>query len=82
VGRGPGNHANVFHSAKWVGGSDLVHPDDRNSWGPTQSGDYGTSRGGWGDGGYALFTMEDAYACARYHATYVVTSAVKDEGIL
>lgn len=61
--RGSGNHANFFHSAKWVGGSTLVHPDDQNSWG-TQ----------WGEGGFGLFTMESAFQCRKYHMFYVLTS--------
>lgn len=78
VGNGKGNHANVFHSAKWVGGRDLVHPDDRNSWGPTQSEEYGRRGQSWGDGGFALFTMEQAFACNQWHDTYVITSAKPD----
>lgn len=78
VGRGMGNHATHFHSAKWVGGSELVHPDCRNSWGPTQSEEYGRRGQSWGDGGFALFTMEQAYACTKYHDTYVVTSSRPD----
>lgn len=78
TGRGKGNHANVFHSAKWVGGRDLVHPDDRNSWGPTQSEEYGKRGQSWGDGGFALFTMEQAFACNQWHDTYIVTSARPD----
>lgn len=78
TGGGPGNHANCFHSAKWVGGSNLVHPDDRNSWGPSVDPDYGKVGQSWGDGGYALFTMEQAFACVRNHDAYVVTSARPD----
>jgi hypothetical protein len=78
VGRGPGNHATVFHSAKYVGGEDIVHPDCRNSWGPSKSPEYGSSRGSWGDEGYAHFTMEQAFACNRHHDTYIVTSARPD----
>lgn len=74
VGRGPGNHANVAQSAKWVGGSDLVHPDDRNSWGPTANPIYGPPGSSWGDGGFGLFTMEDFYACNKWHDYYVMTS--------
>lgn len=75
---GKGNHATVFHSAKWVGGNDLVHPDCRNSWGPTQSAEYGRRGQGWGDGGFALFTMSQAFACNEWHDTYVITSSRPD----
>lgn len=79
VGRGPGNHSNLLHSAKWVGGRTLVHPDDQNSWGPCTSPLYGVvSKTGWGDGGFGLFTMEDVYACARNHCTYVIASSKAD----
>lgn len=72
VGRGPGNHSNLLHSGKWVGGSDLVHPDNQNSWGPCVNPAYGRVTDlGWGERGYALCTMEDVYACHRNHATYV-----------
>ena len=78
TGRGKGNHATYFHSGKWVGGKTLVHPDCKNSWGPSVSPDYGTSRGSWGEAGYALFTMEQAFACNQWHDTYIVTSANPD----
>lgn len=78
TGRGKGNHATYFHSAKWVGGEDLVHPDMRNSWGPSQNPDYGRLGQSYGDGGYALFTMEQAFACNEWHDTYVITSARSD----
>ena len=78
TGRGNGNHANCFHSGKWVGGNDLVHPDDRNSWGPSIDPDYGAPGQSWGDGGFALFTMEQAFACVQYHDAYIVTSARPD----
>ncbi len=73
VGRGRGNHSNCLHSAKWVGGKTLVHPDDQNSWGPSVNPLFGPVGGqGWGEGGFALFTMEDVFACAPYHCTYIV----------
>lgn len=78
VGRGKGNHATYFHSAKWVGGKTLIHPCCRNSWGPSQNPDYGRSGQSWGEGGYALFTMEQAFACNQWHDTYIVTSAATD----
>ena len=75
VGRGPGNHSNCLHSGKWVGGKTLVHPDDQNSWGPSVNALFGPTGGqGWGEGGFALFTMEDMFACARNHCTYIVPS--------
>lgn len=67
--RGVGNHANFFHSAKWVGGETLVHPDNQNSWGTN-----------WGEGGYGLFTMESAFQCSRHHTFYVLTSVNVDPG--
>jgi hypothetical protein len=79
VGRGAGNHSNVLHSGKWVGGKSLVHPDDQNSWGPSVDLLYGPTGGqGWGEGGFALFTMEDVFACARNHCTYIITSVKAD----
>lgn len=73
VGRGAGNHSNCLHSGKWVGGKSLVHPDDQNSWGPSVNALFGPTGGqGWGEGGFALFTMEDVFACARNHCTYIV----------
>jgi hypothetical protein len=78
TGNGKGNHANVFHSGKWVGGHDLVHPDDRNSWGPSQDEIYGRCGQSWGEGGFALFTMEQAFACNQWHDTFIVTSARPD----
>jgi hypothetical protein len=78
TGRGKGNHATYFHSAKWVGGKTLVHPDMRNSWGPSQHADYGRPGQSWGDAGYALFTMEQAFSCNEWHDTYIVTSARPD----
>ncbi len=71
-GRGVGNHATLFHSGKWVGGQDLVHPDIQNSWGPSQDPLYGpTGSAGWGDGGFGLFTMQDAFQCTQYHDFWV-----------
>ena len=78
TGRGPGNHATYFHSAKWVGGDDLVHPDCRNSWGPSQNPAYGRPGQSWGDKGFALFTMAQAFSCTSHHDTYIVTSARPD----
>lgn len=78
TGKGSGNHATMFQSAKWVGGSNLVHPDCKNSWGPSQDPRYGKPGQSWGDGGYALFTMEQAFACNQWHDTYIVTSARPD----
>lgn len=79
VGRGPGNHSNLLHAAKWVGGKTLIHPDDQNSWGPCVNPLYGRTGGsGWGEGGFGLFTMEDVWACARNHCTYILTSTKID----
>lgn len=77
-GRGNGNHATYWHSAKWVGGSDLVHPDVKNSWGPSQNPLYGPKGSGWGDGGYGLFTMQSAFQCIRSHDFYVAVSVKPD----
>lgn len=73
-GRGGGNHSNVAISAKFVGGRDLVHPTNRNSWGPTTDPIYGPMGSGWGEGGFASVTMEDFFACIPYHDFYVLTS--------
>lgn len=73
-GGGPGNHANVLQSAKWVGGRDLVHPDNRNSWGPSKDPLYGPMGSGWGEDGFGLVTMQDAFRCIRHHDFYVVTT--------
>lgn len=79
TGRGRGNHSNVFHSGKWVGGSELVHPDNQNSWGPCSNKLYGRTGGnGWGEGGFALFTMEQAFSCTKYHHTYICPSIKAD----
>jgi hypothetical protein len=78
TGRGRGNHATMFQSAKYVGGQDIVHPDCKNSWGPSLNPKYGRQGQSWGDRGYALFTMEQAFACNQWHDTYIVTSARPD----
>lgn len=81
-GRGVGNHATLAHSAKWVGGEDLVHPDVENSWGGGNNTDpnYGTpSRSSWGDGGFGLMTMSDFYACAKNHAFWVYAGSKKNK---
>ena len=72
-GRGNGNHATLFHSGKWVGGADLVHPDCENSWGPSVDPMYGPVGSGWGDNGFGLFTMQSAFQCTRYHDFWVLT---------
>lgn len=77
-GRGPGNHATIFFGGRWVGGRDLVHPDLCNSWGPVQSTMYGPRNSGWGDGGYGLMTMEDAFQCRQYHDFYVLPGVHED----
>jgi len=73
-GRGVGNHANFEDGGKWVGGADLVHVNVDNSWGPTADPIYGPTQGGWGDNGYALFTMDDFLACLPYHDYWLFTS--------
>lgn len=78
VSRGTGNHANLLQSAKYVGGNDIVHPDNRNSWGPSKSPDYGPMGSGWGDDGFGLVTMEDCFHCIQYHDFYVLTSVKMD----
>lgn len=78
TGRGKGNHATMFQSAKYVGGQDIVHPDCKNSWGPSQDPRYGRPGQSWGEKGYALFTMDQAFACNQWHDTYIVTSARPD----
>jgi hypothetical protein len=77
-GRGPGNHATFIHSGKFVGGKDLIHPDNQNSWGPTQDAMYGPRGTGWGDGGYGLFTMESLFQCRQYHEFWVMVSSKFD----
>lgn len=85
VGRGSGNHATLAHSAKWVGGSDLVMVDVQNSWGSgsNTNPDYGTpSRSSWGEGGFGLMTMDDFYACAKNHAFWVYAGSKKNKDSL
>ena len=77
--RSPGNHSNLFHSGKWVGGSEMVHPDDENSWGPVEDEIYGPKGPAWGDGGFGLFTMEDAFRCAHIHPPYLMVSIGIDD---
>lgn len=78
VSKGVGNHANLLHSGKWVGGKNLVDPDNANSWGPTANPLYGPSGPAWGEGGFGLCRMEDAYACAHIHPPYIMISASAD----
>lgn len=68
-GHGMGNHANFIHSGEWVGGTELVHLDDQNSWGTD-----------WGDGGFGKFTMESFFRCRKNHLFYVMTSMNVDPG--
>lgn len=79
VGRGPGNHATLAHSAKWVGGTDLALIDIQNSWGPSANPIYGARTSGWGEGGFGLMTMEDFYACAKNHAYWVYAGSKKNK---
>jgi hypothetical protein len=69
---GFGNHAVLVHSGKWVGGTELVHPDIQNSWGPSSNPLLGPTGGeGWGDRGFGLSTMEGLYQCAKTHVFWV-----------
>ena len=77
-GQGMGNHASFFHSAKFVGGRDIVHPDLCNSWGPTASAMYGPQNAGWGDRGFGLMTMPQAFQCRQYHDFYAIMDFVQD----
>jgi hypothetical protein len=74
-GRGSGNHANTAVSAKWVGGEDIVHIDDKNTWGPVDDPAYGPTGSGWGDAGFGLFTMESFYRCRENHMYWVLVGA-------
>ena len=80
-GRGIGNHANVASSAKWVGGDDLVHPDDDNSWGPSVDPLYGPTGTGWGDNGFGLFTMQSFFQCRRWHMFWVLVSTTQEPSV-
>lgn len=72
-GNGPGNHASLFHSAKWVGGSDIVHPDLENTWGPSKNARlYGPQGSSWGQDGFGLMTMQDAFRVANNHVFWVL----------
>lgn len=71
-GNGPGNHALLGHSGKWVGGEDLVHVDVQNTWGPTVNPLLGPVKSqGWGDGGFGLITMSSLWQCAKNHVFWV-----------
>jgi hypothetical protein len=78
-GRGVGNHANLAHSGKWVGGDDLVHADNQNSWGPTADEAYGPKGSAWGDGGFGLFTMESFFRCRKNHMYWVLVGATQEQ---
>lgn len=73
-----GNHSNLLHSGKWIGGKNLVDPDNQNSWGPVEDEIYGPKGASWGEGGFALTTMEVAFSCARIHPPYVQVSVSAD----
>lgn len=77
-GNGPGNHANVSPCGKWVGGNDLVHPDDDNSWGPSVDPLYGPTGSGWGEDGNGLFTMESFFRCRRNHMFWVLVGTTQE----
>lgn len=68
-GRGMGNHANFIHCGKFVGGKDIVHPDDQNSWGAA-----------FGEDGFGLFTMESLFQCTPYHFFFILASFDVAEG--
>jgi hypothetical protein len=81
--RGPGNHALIVHSGKWVGGDDLVHPDIQNSWGPTKNPLLGRVGGsGWGEDGFGLITMSSLWQCARSHVFWVFPGSKANKGAL
>ena len=72
VGNGMGNHACLFHSAKWVGGEDLIAPDLENSWGGGNTDSmYGPPGTSWGEGGFGLMTMQDSFRVTKYHTFWV-----------
>jgi hypothetical protein len=70
-GNGRGNHATLIHSGRWVGGKTGVHPDVQNSWGPSPDAIFGPTTGSWGDGGFGLMTMEEAFQCRANHVFWV-----------
>jgi hypothetical protein len=76
--RAPGNHSNLIHSGKWMGGKNLVDPDNQNSWGPVEDEIYGPKGASWGEGGFALTTMEILFACAHIHPPYVQVASTAD----
>jgi hypothetical protein len=83
--RGQGNHAMLLQAGEWRGSSvEQVTPELRNSWGPSADPIYGPTVGGWGEGGFGLCTMEDAFECIRNHDYYVLTSVKyhESEGLL
>lgn len=81
--RGPGNHALIVHSGKWVGGDDLVHPDIQNSWGPCKNPLLGRVGGsGWGEDGFGLITMSSLWQCARSHVFWVFPGSKANKGAL
>ena len=81
--RGPGNHALIVHSGKWVGGDDLVHADIQNSWGPCKNPLLGRVGGsGWGEDGFGLITMSSLWQCARSHVFWVFPGSKANKGAL
>jgi hypothetical protein len=81
--RGPGNHALVVHSGKWVGGDDLVHPDIQNSWGPSKNALLGRVGGsGWGEDGFGLITTSSLWQCAKSHVFWVFPGSKANRGAL
>lgn len=72
VGAGMGNHATLMHSARWIGGEDLIDCDLANTWGPSKDVLYGpVSNQGWGEDGFGLMRMQDAYRVHAHHVYWV-----------
>lgn len=79
LGNGVGNHSNLIHEGKWVGGKTLVQPDNQNSWGPVANEVYGPKGASWGEGGFGLTTMEGLFSCVKYHPPYILVSFGADD---
>jgi hypothetical protein len=79
LAKGVGNHSNLIHDGKYVGGKTLVHPDNQNSWGPVDDPIYGAKGPSWGEGGFGLTTMEGLFSCVPWHPPYCLVSIGADE---
>ena len=78
-GRGRGNHATELHSGLYIGGSQILLPDFKNSWGPCTDERYGRpKRHGWGEKGFGLTTWEALWATREFHDFWVGTSVTED----